>query len=120
MVENFERVSSILVSTYYFAKSTKCIFNFTKSILTANGNHSVLKSTSSAEIFFKNAVWLERELREMLGVFFTFKSDNRCLLLLYGSSDYPIRKLFPSQGYRELYYSRSTDSVVAKPLGAQF
>ena len=59
----------------------------------------------SAETFFKNANWLEREASEMFNINFLKKKDTRPLLLDYSKSENVLLKNFPCEGVNELYYN---------------
>lgn len=65
-------------------------------------NHD--KLTSSIEVLFKNASWLERETAEMFSVIYQNKLDSRTLLLDYSKKEHPLLKTFQSEGNFELYY----------------
>ena len=75
---------------------------------------------NSISELFLNANWLERELAELHGVFFTGKKDLRNLLLQYGDSSVPMRKSFPSIGTREIFYDSVTDLLIQTPVSVQF
>lgn len=54
--------------------------------------------------FFTGATWPEREITEMLNIFFTYKIDSRKLMLDYIFEGAPLLKLFSAYGYEELEY----------------
>lgn len=74
---------------------------------------------SIAELFL-NANWLEREVSEFHGIFFTGKKDLRNLLLPYGDTSAPLRKSFPSIGVRELFYDSVSNLIIQNPVSIQF
>lgn len=115
-------ITTVLIYIFWLHKSKKNLYNFVNSKPNTRYSFSKINETliHSSEFFFKNAVWLERELTEMIGTFLAFKTDNRCLLLVYGKNNFPLRKLFPSQGDRDLNYNRNTDTVIGTPLGCQY
>ena len=65
---------------------------------------------------YKNAEWLEREVWDMFGVFFTNHPDLRRILTDYGFEGHPLRKDFPLVGYTEVRYDESKKRVVSEPL----
>ncbi|KAF2071279.1 hypothetical protein CYY_007402 [Polysphondylium violaceum] len=64
-------------------------------------NNGIIESMSNN---FESAVWLEREIWDMFGVYFTNHPDLRRILTDYGFSWYPLKKDFPTTGYIEVYY----------------
>ena len=68
---------------------------------------------------FTTSHWLERELSEMYGLCFRGKKDLRNLMLQYGDSSTPFRKVYPSIGLTELVYDTVTDSLVHVPTSTQ-
>lgn len=60
------------------------------------------KNSASAEAFFRNARWLEREAGEMAGNFYTNKRDRRTLFGLPIFYSNPLRKAFPVGGVFDL------------------
>lgn len=65
---------------------------------------------------FNSANWLEREVWDMYGVFFSGHKDLRRILTDYGFSGFPLRKDFPLTGYSEVRYDDSKKQVVLEPL----
>lgn len=65
---------------------------------------------------FSSANWLEREVWDMYGVFFSGHKDLRRILTDYGFSGFPLRKDFPLTGYSEVRYDDSKKQVVLEPL----
>ncbi len=59
----------------------------------------------SLETLFRGAAWAERELSELFGFFFFFKSNNRKLVTDYFFKVYPLLKWVPSIGFSEIYVS---------------
>jgi len=65
---------------------------------------------------YQNAVWLEREVRDMFGTGFTGLLDSRRLLTDYGFEGFPLRKDFPLIGYFELRFDDEVRLVVYEPV----
>jgi len=65
---------------------------------------------------YVSAGWLEREIWDMFGVYFTKHNDLRRILTDYGFSGYPLRKDFPLSGFVEVRYDDEEKSVVLEPL----
>jgi NADH dehydrogenase (ubiquinone) Fe-S protein 3 len=65
---------------------------------------------------FKGANWLEREVYDMLGIFFVNHTDLRRILTDYGFDGYPLRKDFPVTGYTEVRYDDTEKCLVYEPL----
>ena len=79
-------------------------------------NSSSLKTLGEV---FTTSQWLERELSEMYGLCFRGKKDLRNLMLQYGDSSTPFRKVYPSVGLSELVYDTVTDTLVHIPTSTQ-
>merc|ERR1719354_576585 len=65
---------------------------------------------------FAGANWMEREVWDMFGIYFTGHPDLRRILTDYGFEGHPLRKDFPLTGYVEVRYDDSKKRVVAEPL----
>lgn len=70
----------------------------------------------SAESFYSNANWLEREMSEMFGVTFLLKKDSRNLLLDYGTNYNPFLKKFPATGHSEVVFNSFLKTTVYSPI----
>jgi len=77
-------------------------------------------SANSITEIFTNANWLEREVAELHGIFFSGKKDLRNLLLQYGDTSAPMQKSFPTIGTREIFYDAVSDLLVQNPVSVQF
>ena len=87
--------------------------NIKKNVISWNSLNSITE-------LFLNANWLEREIAELHGIFFSGKKDLRNLMLTYGDTSSPMRKSFPSIGIKEIYYDATTDLLIQTPISLQF
>lgn len=71
---------------------------------------------STVSDLYSSAGWLEREVWDMYGVYFSGHKDLRRILTDYGFSGYPLRKDFPLTGYTEVRYDDTKKQVVLEPL----
>lgn len=115
-------LKSVLVYNFHIIFTNQRISLFT--IFDNNKNVSKIafsnfKISSLTELFL-NSNWLERETSELNGIFFYFKKDLRNLMLPYGDSSAPMKKLSPSIGLRELFYESNTDTIEQAPVTLQF
>ncbi len=65
---------------------------------------------------FSSAIWYEREVWDMYGVFFSDHPDLRRILTDYGFEGHPLRKDFPLTGYVEVRYDEDSKRVVYEPV----
>ena len=71
---------------------------------------------ASASGLFSSAIWLEREVWDMFGIFFTDHPDLRRILTDYGFEGHPLRKDFPLTGFKEVRYDEEQKRVVYEPV----
>ncbi len=65
---------------------------------------------------FSAANWMEREIWDMYGVFFSDHPDLRRILTDYGFEGHPLRKDFPLSGYVECRYDEDQKRVIYEPV----
>ena len=70
----------------------------------------------SAIEVFPMADWFEREAYDLYGVIFSGHPDLRRSLTDYGFDGHPLRKDFPTTGYREVRYDDEQKRVVYEPV----
>lgn len=71
--------------------------------------------TSSVSVF-SCSTWWEREIWDLLGVFFEDNDEIKRLLTDYDFEGHPLRKDFPLSGYVESRYNDKLKRVVCEPL----
>lgn len=71
-----------------------------------------LVSVQSISNSFLSALWFERELWDMFGIFFFEHYRLKRILTDYGFFGYPLRKEFPSFGSFEVKYSSKKQKVM--------
>jgi NADH:ubiquinone oxidoreductase subunit C len=65
---------------------------------------------------FAGAGWLEREVWDMFGCYFSEHGDLRRILTDYGFTGHPLRKDFPLTGFVELLYNDAEGRVTAESV----
>jgi NADH-quinone oxidoreductase subunit C len=68
---------------------------------------------------FNAAIWYEREVWDMFGIYFTNNPDLRRILTDYGFEGHPLRKDFPLTGFEEVHYDESLKKVIYAPVSLQ-
>jgi len=70
----------------------------------------------SVSQLYSSATWLEREIWDLFGIFFSDNPDLRRILTDYGFQGHPLRKDFPLTGFVEVYYNDSTKRLAYEPV----
>lgn len=65
---------------------------------------------------YKSASWIEREVWDLYGIFFTNHNDLRRILTDYGFKGHPLRKDFPLTGFYECIYDDFFDTISYKEV----
>jgi len=98
-------------------------FELTYTLLSIVNNNRILVKTpleqdwtESVNEIYPSAIWLEREVWDMFGIFFYNHPDLRRILTDYGFEGYPLRKDFPLSGYTEVRYDDERKKIVSEPL----
>lgn len=115
---------TFLLYHFHQISSSHRIFLFTPLTTGAHkigqrGNNVLNKSAQwgiSISQIFSAARWLEREATELMGIQLVGMFDRRNLLLQYGETSAPLKKLYPSVGWVELYYIPVYTSLVERVL----
>jgi len=98
------KIVYILLSHYFSVKIiVECFLNA----------EDIIESSSK---IFKASPWLEREVWDMFGIFFSNHPDLRRILTDYGFEGFPLRKDSPITGYSKIRYDDSKKCIVYEPL----
>ncbi len=89
-------------------------FNYTLNIF-INHNYTI----NSWNKIFINSLWFERENSEFFNIIFKNAIDNRNLLLPYTMTNSPLLKIFPTLGFKEIYFNIETNSLIYKTISIQ-
>uniref|UniRef100_A0A7S0PYD9 NADH:ubiquinone oxidoreductase 30kDa subunit domain-containing protein n=1 Tax=Coccolithus braarudii TaxID=221442 RepID=A0A7S0PYD9_9EUKA len=85
-------------------------------VKTLVGGHEGDEGVPSACGVFSAANWMEREVWDMYGIYFSGHPDLRRILTDYGFQGHPMRKDFPLTGFVECRYDATKKRVVTEPL----
>lgn len=76
----------------------------------------LLKHFPSVFKIFESALWAEREVWDLFGIFFSNHPDLRRLLTDYGFLGFPLRKDFPSIGFFDLVFDQEKETLKYQQL----
>jgi NADH:ubiquinone oxidoreductase subunit C len=99
------------------SKSYRFVIIYKLLTTTFNSRISLIQYTndctalSSCVHLYNSANWLEREIWDLFGVFFTNHPDLRRILTDYGFVGHPLRKDFPLSGFNEVFFNESIQLV---------
>ena len=82
-------------------------------VLCSIGPKDLIPSISK---LYLSALWAERELWDMFGIYVEGHPDLRRILTDYGFQGHPLRKDFPTTGYLELRYDQEKKKVIYEPV----
>lgn len=77
-----------------------------------NAQASELDRITSTTSLFQSANWLEREVWDLFGIFFTGHNDLRRILTDYNFQGHPLRKDFPLTGFTSLMFSDLKSRII--------
>lgn len=90
------------------------VYNQLRILIKVNiSNNSYIDSSSN---IYNSAVWLEREIWDLFGLYFKNHPDLRRILTDYGFEGHPLRKDFPLSGFTEILYTTEEKKISVKPL----
>lgn len=98
----------------FWKKHTRVVFHIVHlyhikfKITICSTNNGISTTFSNA---YQNANWLEREMGEMLGVYFLGKTDGRNLLLDYANTSQPLNKNYTTSDDLEYFYSTLNEEI---------
>lgn len=98
-----------LISYYYNFRIFIVLSFFLKNIYI----YSTIESL--CDVYYSSN-WLEREIWDMLGIYFYNHYDFRRILTDYGFKGFPLRKTFPLNGYKEIRYNIKTNLLIYENL----
>jgi NADH:ubiquinone oxidoreductase subunit C len=109
---NFSNSSLIELSAYNLGKNIVTFLKFIN-YFTYSGLTFFVKTLkiNSLYVYFENAVFLERELREMFNLVIYKMKDTRNLLLDYHYNSNPLLQDFSVEGDKEIYLNIYTDKL---------
>lgn len=77
---------------------------------------SLMMCMFSGSCLFPSVNWLEREVWDLFGIYFSEHQDLRRILTDYGFSGHPLRKDFPLTGFYELVYNDAEGRLISEPV----
>jgi len=121
-ISNFKILNDLVCIDYFSNKKNRFQFIYNFSSLFHSYRLFVtffikeLTTICSIKGLFFSAGWLEREVWDLFGIFFTNNKDLRRILTDYGFSGFPLRKDFPLSGYLELRFDDSRSELLYEPI----
>ena len=97
-------VSYFLLSTHYNARARVSV------------QTNELLPIMSVTPLFNSSNWMEREVWDLYGIFFTNHPDLRRILTDYGFVGHPLRKDFPLSGFTDIFYNDAQKLLVYEPV----
>jgi len=101
------------IINYMLAAPTKNQRLYIKSNPTIHNGIFKLPSITS---LYNSAGYLEREVWDLIGIFFNSHPDLRRIVTDYGFNGFPLRKDYPVTGFKELRYDDKLASLVYEPV----
>lgn len=77
---------------------------------------SIAVPFANGQRLFSSANWLEREVWDMFGLYFSEHGDLRRILTDYGFTGHPLRKDFPLTGFHEVIYNDAEGRVTSEAV----
>lgn len=84
------------------------VYNFRVFLNVEIKEFSIINSSFN---IYKASVWLEREIWDFFGIFFSNHPDLRRILTDYGFIGFPLRKDFPLMGFIEVRYDEEKKAI---------
>ena len=75
-----------------------------------------LESVPSVNTLYPSGNWMEREVWDLFGIFFSDHPDLRRILTDYGFEGHPLRKDFPLSGYVEVLYDTNKKKIAYESI----
>ncbi len=75
-----------------------------------------ITAVDSSTKTFVNADWLEREVWDLYGIYFSGHNDLRRILTDYGFEGFPMRKDYPLSGFVELRYDQNKKRILVEKI----
>ena len=113
-----QQLNDITVIDYPNHAFGRFLFNYVLSSLRFNARYRIsfwvaeYTQVISLSSLFQNALWFEREVWDLFGVFFKKHKDLRRILTDYGFKGYPLRKDFPLIGFLEVHYKAINNKIL--------
>lgn len=106
-----KKYSNIIFYNYQiYSSKIKLFIYFFNSFNSLNS----LNKINSLDKIFPNANWIERETSEMYGIYFNNKKDHRKLMLDYSINETPLKKIYPVEGTRQVFFSFFENQVITQ------